>query len=201
MKRHYFGIGLIVATVVVSVTAWEAAAGRLIASPTVVGTVDVPRVLDALDELKAEVARSKAAAEDFQQAQAKRMQELEALNADLEDYVVGTPKHDEAQRLAKKAVIDLRAAASLAQMREQRTEQRAMLRVYNHIREASEAVSKRDGYGLIIMDDSAIPIPDDSRDVLGDISARRVLYASNTLDVTQLLIDYLNEQWQAVHGN
>ena len=45
------------------------------------------------------------------------------------------------------------------------------------------------------------PIPEDSRDVLGDISARRVLYASSTLDITQMLIDYMNTQWRAAHGN
>ncbi|MBT5584179.1 MAG: hypothetical protein HOJ54_09265 [Phycisphaerae bacterium] len=51
------------------------------------------------------------------------------------------------------------------------------------------------------MNDSAIPIPEDSRDVLGDISARRVLFASNTIDVTQPLIDFMNTQWRAAHGN
>jgi len=115
--------------------------------------------------------------------------------------VVGTPKHTEAQRLVKKASIDLRAFMGLADMQETRTKQRAMLRIYNHIRDASAELADRDGYGLVIMDDSAIPIPADSRDVLGDISARRVLYASSTLDITQMLIDYMNTQWRAAHGN
>jgi Skp family chaperone for outer membrane proteins len=50
------------------------------------------------------------------------------------------------------------------------------------------------------MDDSAIPISEESSDVLGDISARRVLYASPTLDVTDSIILHLNSQWQAAHG-
>jgi Skp family chaperone for outer membrane proteins len=191
----------VVAVVAASLVGWEALAGRLAPSPTVVGTVDLPQVLDAIAEWQAEVDRSQAAAEKFQQDLRARSEEIEALNADLEDYVLGTPKHAEAERRVKKAAIDLRAFMGLAELQETRTKQRAMLRIYNHVRNASAELADRDGYGLIIMDDSAIPIPENSRDVLGDISARRVLYASATLDVTQGLIDYMNSQWRAAHGN
>jgi Skp family chaperone for outer membrane proteins len=194
-------MAVVLAVVASSLVGWEALAGRLAPSPTVVSTVDLPRVLDSLAEWQAEVDRSQAAAEQFQQDLRQRSEELEALDADLEDFVVGTPKHTEAQRLVKKASIDLRAFMGLADMQETRTKQRAMLRIYNHIRDASAELADRDGYGLVIMDDSAIPIPEDSRDVLGDISARRVLYASSTLDITQMLIDYMNTQWRAAHGN
>ena len=201
MKRHVLGMAVVLAVVASSLVGWEALAGRLAPSPTVVSTVDLPRVLDSLAEWQAEVDRSQAAAEQFQQDLRQRSEELDALDADLEDFVVGTPKHTEAQRLVKKASIDLRAFMGLADMQETRTKQRAMLRIYNHIRDASAELADRDGYGLVIMDDSAIPIPEDSRDVLGDISARRVLYASSTLDITQMLIDYMNTQWRAAHGN
>ena len=201
MKRHVLGMAVVLAVVASSLVGWEALAGRLAPSPTVVSTVDLPRVLDSLAELQAEFDRSEAAAEQFQKDLRQRSEELEALDADLEDFVVGTPKHTEAQRLVKKASIDLRAFMGLADMQETRTKQRAMLRIYNHIRDASAELADRDGYGLVIMDDSAIPIPEDSRDVLGDISARRVLYASSTLDITQMLIDYMNTQWRAAHGN
>jgi Skp family chaperone for outer membrane proteins len=201
MKRHLVGISVAVAVLATSLVGWEALAGRLMASPTVVGTVDLPRVLEALEEWQSEVDRSRVAAEQFQTSLKQRSVELEALDADLEDFVVGTVKYQEAQRVVKKAAIDLRAFMSLAEMREARTKQRAMLRIYNHIREASGSLSERDGYGLILMNDSAIAIPEDSRDVLGDISARRVLFASTAIDATQPLIDFMNTQWRAAHGN
>ncbi|MBT4768689.1 MAG: OmpH family outer membrane protein [Phycisphaerae bacterium] len=201
MKRHLVGMSVAVAVLATSFVGWEALAGRLMASPTIVGTVDLPRVLESLEEWQAEVDRSQVAADQFQENLKQRSTELEALDADLEDFVVGTPKYIDAQRVVKKAAIDLRAFMSLADMREARTKQRAMLRIYNHIRDASGSLSKQDGYGLILMNDSAIPIPEDSRDVLGDISARRVLFASNTIDVTQPLIDFMNTQWRAAHGN
>jgi Skp family chaperone for outer membrane proteins len=200
MHRHLIRIIMLTAVVASTVVAWDAVAGRASVPPTVMGTIDLPRVLEALDEWKAEVARSTAAGESFQAELIKRRDNLDALAADLDDFVVGTKQYEGAEHAIKKASIDLRAFMSLADLREARTKQRAILRIYNHIREGTSAVSQQEGYGIVLMDDSAIPISEESSDVLGDISARRVLYASPTLDVTDSIILHLNSQWQAAHG-
>jgi Skp family chaperone for outer membrane proteins len=200
MHRHLIRIIMLTAVVASTVVAWDAVAGRATAPPTVMGTIDLPRVLEALDEWKAEVTRSTAAGESFQAELIKRRDNLDALAADLDDFVVGTKQYEGAEHAIKKASIDLRAFMSLADLREARTKQRAILRIYNHIREGTSAVSQQEGYGIVLMDDSAIPISEESSDVLGDISARRVLYASPTLDVTDAIILHLNSQWQAAHG-
>ena len=200
MHRHLIRIIMLTAVVASTVVAWDAVAGRASVPPTVMGTIDLPRVLEALDEWKAEVARSTAAGESFQAELIKRRDNLDALAADLDDFVVGTKQYEGAEHAIKKASIDIRAFMSLADLREARTKQRAILRIYNHIREGTSAVSQQEGYGIVLMDDSAIPISEESSDVLGDISARRVLYASPTLDVTDSIILHLNSQWQAAHG-
>jgi Skp family chaperone for outer membrane proteins len=200
MHRHLIRIIMLTAVVASTVVAWDAVAGRASVPPTVMGTIDLPRVLEALDEWKAEVTRSTAAGESFQAELIKRRDNLDALAADLDDFVVGTKQYEGAEHAIKKASIDLRAFMSLADLREARTKQRAILRIYNHIREGTSAVSQQEGYGIVLMDDSAIPISEESSDVLGDISARRVLYASPTLDVTDSIILHLNSQWQAAHG-
>ena len=200
MHRHLIRIIMLTAVVASTVVAWDAVAGRASVPPTVMGTIDLPRVLEALDEWKAEVTRSTAAGESFQAELIKRRDNLDALAADLDDFVVGTKQYEGAEHAIKKASIDLRAFMSLADLREARTKQRAILRIYNHIREGTSAVSQQEGYGIVLMDDSAIPISEESSDVLGDISARRVLYASPTLDVTDAIILHLNAQWQAAHG-
>jgi Skp family chaperone for outer membrane proteins len=191
---------VLVALCVTPLLAWQAGASRAAVTPTVVGTIDLPRVLEALDEWKAEMARSQAAGEAFQvELEAKRT-ELDGLAADIEDFRVGTEQYAAAEHALKKASIDLRAFMSLADMREARTKQRAILRIYNHVRAATRELSEQEGYGIVLMDDSAIPIAEDSADVLGDISSRRVLYASTTLDITDPLIAYMNAQWQAARG-
>ena len=83
--------------------------------------------------------------------------------------------------------------------RELATKTRSVLRIYDHIRTSVGQLADRDGYGLILVDDSAIDINEQSADVLGEISSRRVLYAQPTLDVSDVLVAFMNEQWKAAH--
>ncbi len=200
MQRQLIRLAVLAAVCVTPLLAWQAGASRAAVTPTVVGTIDLPRVLESLDEWKAEMARSQAAGEAFQVELAQKRDSLEGLAADMEDFMVGTEQYAAAEHALKKASIDLRAFMSLADMREARTKQRAILRIYNHVRAATQELSDQEGYGIVLMDDSAIPISEDSSDILGDISSRRVLYASTTLDITEPLIAYMNAQWQAAHG-
>jgi len=201
MNRYMIRIvGLVAVSAVVAV-AWNADASKATATPTAIATVDLPRVLEALDESAAEIARSQAAGEEFQKELLARKDILDGLAADLEDFVPGTPKYAEAERKLKKASIDVRAFMGLTDLREARTTQRAMLRIYNHIRESAAAIAEQEGYGMVLLDDSAIVIPENSSDVLSEISSRRVLFASATLDISDQLIEYMNTQWQSVHGN
>ena len=201
MNRYMIRIvGLVAVSAVVAV-AWNADASKATATPTAIATVDLPRVLEALDESAAEIARSQAAGEEFQKELLARKDILDGLAADLEDFVPGTPKYAEAERKLKKASIDVRAFMGLTDLREARTTQRAMLRIYNHIRESAAAIAEQEGYGMVLLDDSAIVIPENSSDELSEISSRRVLFASATLDISDQLIEYMNTQWQSVHGN
>ncbi len=200
MQRHLIRLVVLVALCVTPLMAWQAAANRAAVTPTVVGTIDLPRVLESLDEWAAEMQRAQAAGEAFQAELAQKRDDLDGLAADMEDFVLGTDQYAAAEHALKKASIDLRAFMSYADMREARTKQRAILRIYNHVRSATQELSDRDGYGIVLMDDSAIPIAEDSSDILGDISSRRVLYAAATLDITEPLIAFMNAQWQAARG-
>jgi len=182
------------------VLGWEATAARQQTAPTVVGTVDLPRVLNALDEWKAELDRSEASAKDFQAEYQRRRGEIASLEADRDDFVPGTDQYADAEHRLNKAIIDNEGYLGLSQRREARTKQRAVLRIYNHIRRATGAIAEQNGYGLVILDDSAIEIAEETGDVLGDISARRVLYASPTIDVPDQIIEFMNNQWKAAHG-
>jgi len=192
---------VVLAALATTLFALNAAASRAALLPTVVGTVDLPAVLEKLDEMAAEVERSRKAGEAFQVELAKRNSELEALEADLDDFVPGTDQYQEAEKAMTRASIDLRAFMGLADLKEARTKRRSILRIYRHIKESLSGLADQEGFDLVLMDDSAVPIPEESPDVLNDISGRRVLYARPTIDVTSQLIEYMNAQWQAAKGS
>lgn len=199
MNRHMNKYIVSIALIAGMVLAFQTATGRFAPPATALGTIDLPRVIDALDEWKAEVARATASSEQFATDIETRTKEAEVLRADLEDFVPGTDKFEDAQRSLKRATINLKAFMLNAERRELATKTRSVLRIYDHIRTSAGQLADRDGYGLILVDDSAIAINEQSADVLGEISSRRVLYAQPTLDVSDVLVAFMNEQWKAAH--
>lgn len=178
----------------------ESLAVRQSPTPTAVGTVNLPEVLQALDQWKAEMSRAESAGKAYQDKHATMREDVEALRADMDDFVVGSDKYLEAERTMKRAAIDLLAYEQTAQMMEARAMQRAILEVYAAIQRSAGELASRDGYGLILMDDSVVSIPPDTANVLEEISLRKVLWADSGLDVTADLISYMNEQWQSSNG-
>lgn len=196
MRFYMNKIILIVALIAVSMLAVTTATGRFAPTATVVGTIDLPRVIDELDEWKAELARVEAAGQAFEAEVTRRTEEAELLRADLEDFVAGTKKHEDAQKELKRATINLKAFMMNAERREVAAKTRAVLRIYEHIRKSAGDLAEREGYGLILVDDSSLAINEQSNDVLGEIASRQVLYTQKSLDVSEALIAYMNQQWQ-----
>ena len=69
---------------------------------------------------------------------------------------------------------------------------------------AVAALAKKDGFDLILLDDRSINVPDDASyaEVNNTILNKRVLFASDTIDLTQRLITMMNNDFSAgVGGN
>ena len=196
MSRYISKNILVLVLIAGAMIAVASATGRFAPPATAVGTVDLPRVIDALDEWKAELARVEAAGKAFEAEVSRRTEDAELLRADLEDFVPGTDKHEAAQKELKRATISLQAYMMNADRRETAAKTRAVLRIYEHIRASVGELAARDGYGLILVDDAAMEINEQSGDVLAAISSRRVLYSQPTLDVSDALVAYMNQQWQ-----
>ena len=62
---------------------------------------------------------------------------------------------------------------------------------------AAMNMANEQGLDLILVDDSVVPIPEDSKDILSQISSRRVLFAREQLDVTESLISKMNAEFRA----
>ena len=69
--------------------------------------------------------------------------------------------------------------------------------IYDKIKTAAMNMANEQGLDLILVDDSVVPIPEDSKDILSQISSRRVLFAREQLDVTEALISKMNADFRA----
>lgn len=77
-----------------------------------------------------------------------------------------------------------------------------MLRdLYNKIDDAAEALAKKNGYHLVLSSDENMPIPGappaNIDQISQSINLKRMLYVDPQLNITEELIQYMNNQFQA----
>ena len=165
-------------------------------SPTVVGTVDLEATFNGLEEWS-QVQVSLTKRGDQMQDEIKRRQdELESLEADLEDYPQGSAKFKEAMKRYQMAAIELQGYVQFQQRKHQRFNDETIFDLYDKIKLAARTLADEHGYDIILVNDSVVEIPENSENILAQISSRRVLFARQQMDVTDQLIESMNSTYQ-----
>ncbi len=187
--------------------AWQAVAGSQTAQSRAaqahVAVVDVERVLNQLEEIKAfnerlraEVAVKQAELDKF----VDRADEIVVTLNDLPPNAV-----EERERLQR----DLREARAQGLVRQKLLEEeldisrgRAVRAAYQKMLGAVEQIAQREQFELVFFDDRAIPMPDGlgQADINSRIQSRRVLYSLQDIDITQRVLDWMNNQYRVGGG-
>ena len=161
--------------------------------PAVVAVVDLERVFNNLDSRKTAEEKIISKREDMI-AQADEMRdELELLTAELESLEAGSATMMEMNDRAISISGRLRAFETYGQLLIERDQAATLRKTYDLIREEAGKLSKAKGIDLVLLNDS-IPLVDltDAAGTLQQISARRILWANNTLDITEELLAQMN---------
>ncbi|MEL7474363.1 MAG: OmpH family outer membrane protein [Planctomycetota bacterium] len=184
------------------VAAWSharasAAAARQMASPSVVALVDLERLINNLDQFKQMQSRIQPMVDQLQTELDTIVQDLQ----DLDSQYTITPETDNTQRTAIER--DMRKLDAIAGQRKAINEQLISLRqgdelrmIYESVRASISTLAEREGYDLVIVDDRNIRVPERNADagtVQNVISRKRVLFASNEVDITDRLISLMNQ--------
>ncbi len=161
--------------------------------PTTMAFIDIERVLPALDRTK--VARTKF--EEMLKAQnakiEKAVAEIQALQAELETYKPDSPSFNEAKRKVTEAIGRMRALEAFSKRKADYEESSSMLGVYADIRKAAGELCAARGIDVLMLDDSNARFdPADPRGAPAQISARRCVWYSKSLDITDDLIKAMN---------
>jgi Skp family chaperone for outer membrane proteins len=122
-------------------------------------------------------------------------EELEMLSAELESLSPGSKAMIEMNDKAISISGRLRAFETYGALLVERERAADLRDSYDLIRAEAGSLSKIMGIDLVLLNDS-IPTVDlaDASGTLQQISARRVLWASETIDITDELIERLNGQ-------
>ncbi len=190
-----------IAILVSAAFVWRASANasRPPAQPTAIAVIDIVDIIEGLNER--EVLESQLNLRmEARQAQLKEViEELKTLEADVQMLTRGTDEYREKLRegVEKQAVANARREA-LAQI-ESIDMGSVMAGLYAKIEAAIADISEREGYDIVLLDDSEFTIPEGAPnpDVYRAIVTRSVVYRHDSIDITDQVITLMNNEFSA----
>ena len=203
--RITIAICLLVAVAALGLS-FQAGAARRMAAPTVVATVDINRVREGLSERVDAQAGLMALAQQIETENADRLGKIEELQAEITDAV------DPASREEIQEELDLnlvRAAAWREYIKQQVDIEKSLLLqdLFQKITEAVGELAEVEGINLVLVSDAGrvVQTISDAKiaremQVRQQISTRRMIYASPSIDITEQLIIRMNNSYAAEQG-
>ena len=183
------------AILVVGVLGWQLQAVRSLAraEPAVFVSVDFERVFSSLEERVFEQSKAQAIVNAMTENIESRRQHIESYEQEFELYETGSEKWQELLQEQQLEVLEYQAQVEYRNLRAAREESKGMRRVYERIKEATRTLSNENGWDYVIVNDAAVALPEgDNVDMGVQISNRRMLYANPAMDVTDVLIEFMN---------
>ena len=161
--------------------------------PAVVGVVDLERVFNNLNSRKVSEQKILAMRDKMVEEAQVMKDELEMISAELESLEAGSATMIEMNDQAISISGKLRAFETYGQLIIEREQAAALRGTYETIKEQAGELATELDIDLVMLNDS-IPTVDlsDAAGTLQQISARRILWAKSTLDITDQLLEKMN---------
>ena len=164
----------------------------------VIATIRISEVINGLDELKEREAELKMFIDERQADIARRGEELAAKVDEMNLMPTGTPQRKQAYQDAMRLRLNLDVEGEISTQLIDARRGEVYAEIFKKIQSGAQQLAQREGYHLIITDDSdAVINPDTERNVRAGILSRRVLFSDPSLDVTDDLILTMNNAWKA----
>ncbi len=198
----FFRVAAIVFLAVLAGGVWKAGANNNLnapAGPPVVALVNLERVLNNLDELQARNAELQAWVDERQ----KTIRELEAQVKDkvtrLQILPPDSPEYARLQEEALRTRVDAEFQAKFRDEMLSRKQGQVNRALFDKVRDGLRRFSEQRGYNLVLSHDGDIEILGEEGNlaVTRQIAARRILYTDPSLDVSDELLQFLNNEWKA----
>ncbi len=183
----------------VAIFAWQAGANavRPPAQPSSIATVDIVEIIDQLKEREyreGELEINKNA----RQAQINEVEDqLRVLDADLQSMKKGTTEYQaKAMQLFETRAI-LKTRGEILNQILSIDRGNVTREMYNKVTDAISRIAEREGYDIVLFDDSLFPITEDIpfADVYRSIVSRSVIYHHDSADITNQVITLMNAEF------
>lgn len=197
MNRQTLKFLAMSALLVVALVVTTQATSNLLARPTAVGVVNIEEVVASLTEKQQLDAEMKTKRDSLAAEQATRQKQIEKLEFDLNALRVGTPAYEAKQEQLQKAVLELQVWIRFEQQKAGRELGLQTERLYKKILTACERVGVDNGYDLVLFRESDVDASfENPQQLQALIQLRKVLYASDQIDLTDQVIQRMNNEYE-----
>lgn len=191
---------LIVALIgaIVSLLAYQSFGGNtrtIVIDPAVVGTVNLEKVYGSIPQKALAEQSLQGFGQSLDETINGFLDEIEVLEADLEGLSPNSQRYEEMTAELMRKTLEYEGFVQFANNRLELEKAEALRDIYLELRSAIARLSQRNGYDLVIVDDTVGDLtPSTEQEMQRQISARRVLYGARTIDITDLVIAEMNTQ-------
>jgi Skp family chaperone for outer membrane proteins len=164
--------------------------------PAVIATVDLEQVFSGLGEYVEANDRLQVLGNELDAERERRREQITMLEEERELYAPGSEKQQETdERIALKS-YQLQAYIEWAGRKLEAEKAHVLRELYGRVRDAIDDMARENGYDVVFVDDTVVDIQrtGSEQETMRQISARRMLYTNETIDVTQAVIDRMNQQ-------
>ena len=198
--------GLIASLLIFSLAALRfaapAGANYYSAAPSSVATVNVVAIFDALEERKDQAGQFTQRGEEMRTTLEGLRAQLQELDAEVKDAATSDARRAELLvRMARiNGEVEIRDELFGRELSRLRSE--TQIRLFNKVREAVAEFAKREGYDLVLSDDSSVELPAvmSMAETEAAIIRRRVLYHADAVDISEAVIRQMNNAYRASAG-
>jgi Skp family chaperone for outer membrane proteins len=128
---------------------------------------------------------------------ANRPDGIELLRQDLDLYAPGSKQYEETAQTIARRTFKLQAYLDFAVRKLDAEKAKTLRSIYDRIKGVAEEMALEGGYDLVVVDDSIVDLPAEltETETMRQISARRLLYTNSSIEVTEALIERMNERF------
>ncbi len=189
--RLYIAAGLVVLGGVAigpSYAVWQAAL-----EPAVICTVNLERVFNDINRRNVAEADLEKDLSAFQDRADELRKKAERLGQDSEALVPGTDKHDQVQKQLRETALDYAAMVEFIQLKLDSRRAEARRELFDQIIAATTEYAEANGIDFVLTNDSKLSIQAGTDlQIVQQLALRRLVYASDSFDVTDDLITWMN---------
>ncbi|MCD4825894.1 MAG: OmpH family outer membrane protein [Phycisphaerae bacterium] len=202
-KFHWIGLAVVLAGVfgVLSLGQLRAQnAGGTAVGPTKVAVCDIVKVFREYQRAKDLTKELKKRTQAFATENTKRKTALDVLRNEMEGFKAGSPEYEKIMRKLRGGIVEREVWGTMEKESLMRDHLRLTKEMYKEIKNTIAAVSKQSGVDLTLQLDPDLGNIPSAEAFIAQISRNKVLYNTKQVDLTEAVLQKLNEAYRIKKG-